>query len=158
LNNHSPFKSTGLKLALLTALLSSAGCSPGAFLSGEAGIGSLGGAAVGSAVGAVIGADKGNMTANIAANGLIGAGVGLLGGAIAHGMGEAGGKKQEIVLREAKMIDENQKEIDLLRQEVDDSTKWGRAETKSWNERYLGEDPSEPYQGPSIDYQRMGTD
>ncbi|MCC6933384.1 MAG: hypothetical protein IT292_09045 [Deltaproteobacteria bacterium] len=38
-------------------------------------------------------------------------------------------------------------EVDVLHRDIHDSTKWGQAETKPWNERYIGEESNLPYQG-----------
>ena len=125
------------------------GCSPAGLASTEGMFGGLAGAAVGSGVGALL-ADQsgGSMGKNIALNAAIGAGVGLLGGSI---LGENNLKIQrqrEIVLREAELIDENQRELDLLRGQIDESSSWGRNEVKPWNERYPAEDLQLPFDGP----------
>ena len=129
-------------------------CSPANFWSANAGLGALGGTAIGAGIGGIIGQEHGNMTANVLANGALGALGGLAAGGIYNAMLPADESQNGIVERRAVMVNENQHEIDELRQQVDDSGRWGRAEEKPWEERYLGNNPNEPYQGPGIQYDR----
>jgi hypothetical protein len=59
------------------------------------------------------------------------------------------GKASPTVVRKAQETNEQQKEIDDLRKEIYDSTKYGGGEVKSWNERYKGQNTNSPYQGPT---------
>lgn len=60
-------------------------------------------------------------------------------------------RDKPIVVRVADEEDERQKEIDELRKEIKDSTKYGGGETKDWNDRYLDHNPNDAdsYQGPT---------
>lgn len=53
------------------------------------------------------------------------------------------------VERIPRPVDATQKEIDELREEINESTKYGRGEKKDWEDRYLDHNPSTPYQGPT---------
>lgn len=41
-----------------------------------------------------------------------------------------------------------QEDIDMLRKDMADNSKWGRGEVKPWNERYKTEPSELPYLGP----------
>ncbi|MCB0344569.1 MAG: hypothetical protein KDD66_05615 [Bdellovibrionales bacterium] len=56
---------------------------------------------------------------------------------------------QQPVNRIPRPADSTQKEIDQLRKEIEESTKYGRGETKDWEDRYLDHNPNTPYQGPT---------
>lgn len=57
-------------------------------------------------------------------------------------------KPQPMVVRYPVFEGADQKEIDDTHRAINESTKNGRGEVKNWNERYLGENPALPYQGP----------
>ena len=59
-----------------------------------------------------------------------------------------------VTVREPEAIPGEIKELDALRQEVEERTTWGRGETKPWNERYEGENSGQPFQGPEKSYNR----
>jgi len=144
-------KSVVRTLSLLIIVLGlSCGCSPASYSSTEGIVGGLAGSAVGSGVGALIGSQAGNMGTNIALNAAIGGGMGLLSGAILHEHNLQVARDREIVLREAELIDENQRSIDLLRDQVNETSSWGKNEVKSWDERYPAENLELPYQGPGL--------
>ncbi len=116
-------------------------------------VGFLGGTAVGSAVGAAYGEfvdggeDVGKATAIGAAGG---AALGFLAG------GMMADENSEVVKQEARVIrkpapgpSDEQRQIDALRRYMEDRAILGGLETKPWNERYLGEEPESPYQGPA---------
>lgn len=54
------------------------------------------------------------------------------------------------VIRIPAKINSVQKEIDDIRDRTYDNTKYGRSETRPWNDRYLGNNPNYPYQGPTL--------
>ncbi|MBL7662007.1 hypothetical protein JNK13_04555 [bacterium] len=58
-------------------------------------------------------------------------------------------KPRVIVVRSPQGPTAEQIEIDELRRKQTEESILGQQETKPWNERYLGEEPSEPYQGPT---------
>lgn len=122
-------------------------CSIDSFFSRPAAIAGVTGAIVGSAVGLAIGADVGKIALNTAVNGAIGLGVGVLVGAMYY---EYSNRYQKsIVVRQAAEINQAQVDIEAMRHEVNDSTKLGQAETKSWNDRYILVYPNEPFE-PAI--------
>ena len=134
-----------LRIFAITLGLSVAvGCSPQAITSYEAVSSTVVGGVLGAGVGAAIGTAVGETAKNVAVNSAIGAGAGLLVGAMINEMNR---KQRVVVVRQAETIGENQKRIDALRKEVDDSTKWGQGEIRSWDQRYLDHNPNYPYQG-----------
>lgn len=141
---------------VFAAVCFTTGCSPAAYSSSEGIVGGLIGSAMGSGVGAYFGSVEGNMTKNILANAAIGGGLGLLGGSMMYENNLQLERQREVVVREAEMIDKNQRELDLSRERLYDSTSWGGNDSKPWNERYPAEDLELPYQGPS-QYLRPGS-
>lgn len=125
------------------------GCTAASYVSQEALTASLAGSAVGSGVGWLIGNEVGNKTQNIAVNAAIGGGLGLLAGAIINEKNVSLARKREVVLREARLMDRNQMELDRLREDLYDSTSWGRGEIRTWDKRYEETPSNRPYQGPS---------
>ena len=123
-------------------------CSPANYISQEGLSGSLIGGAVGTGVGWLIGNEVGDKSKNMAANAAIGAGVGLLSGAFVNERNIATAKKREMVVREAKMISTTQRKLDKLREELYDSSSWGKNETETWDVRYMDSSERIPYQGP----------
>ena len=59
-----------------------------------------------------------------------------------------------VIVREANPINKELKQLSEERARIDDETKLGRGETKSWNERYQGYNPERPYQGDPMHYNR----
>lgn len=137
------------KALTLAVLLSTQGCSLASYASQEAFTGGIAGAAVGSGVGWLIGEQVGNKSENIAVNAAIGAGLGLLAGAVLNERNLQLAREREVVVREAKLISKTQRELDELRENLNDSSSWGRNEVTPWDQRYWGEDPHIPYQGPT---------
>ena len=135
-------------LGLIFGSLAFFGCSPTAVTAPEGMIGTALGAAAGSGVGLLFGNKEGNTTENVIVNSAIGAGVGLLAGSLLHERNLQIAKEREVVLREARMLDSNQQDIDQLRRKVYDSSSWGANETKVWDERYEENQSNRPYQGP----------
>ncbi len=141
----------GLTISVFSLLLcaGTSGCTAASYVSQEALTASLVGSAAGSGIGWLIGNEVGSKTENIAVNAAIGGGLGLLAGAIINEKNVSLARKREVVLREARLMDRNQMDLDRLREDLYDSTSWGRAETKSWDERYQVEQSGRPYQGPT---------
>ncbi|HQH27714.1 MAG TPA: hypothetical protein PLP17_09990, partial [Oligoflexia bacterium] len=136
-----------LKGASLSMILSLHACSPASYTSTESLIGGLTGGAIGSGIGYYFGDTYGNMTDNVMLNGAPGAGIGILGGAMLADRNLVVERQREIVKREAELIDQNQRELDILRTGLYDSTSWGGNETKPWDLRYPAEDAGLPYEG-----------
>ena len=136
-----------LPLALAVSSFSASGCSAAAYGSQEAFTSGLAGGAVGSGIGYLIGDRIGNKSQNIAVNGAIGAGLGLLAGAAINERNIQLAKQREIVVREARLIGKTQMELDKLREELNESTSWGRNEVKPWDQRYTADDYPAPFQG-----------
>jgi uncharacterized protein YcfJ len=144
------FSTKLIRILSIFALCSLGGCSFASYASQEALTGALGGTAVGSAVGWVIGQEVGDTAQNVAVNAAIGTGVGILAGAALNERNIRAAQKKEVVVREARLISKNQKELDELREEIYDSSSWGRNEVQSWDQRYTGDYPSVPYQGSTL--------
>lgn len=125
------------------------GCSAGSAFTKDGGLGALIGGALGAGAGAALGDQRGEAEAGAVLGGVVGAGLGLIAGAVIHEQGEEAARKNEIIVRRAAPVSLEQREIDALREEVYDSTSWGRGEVKPWNERYRGDNPNIPYQGPA---------
>ncbi len=138
-----------VSLLALSIYFGGIGCTAASYVSQEALTASLAGSAVGSGVGWLIGNEVGNKTQNIAVNAAIGGGLGLLAGAIINEKNVSLARKREVVLREARLMDRNQHELDRLREDLYDSTSWGRAETRTWDHRYQQDSSGRPYQGPT---------
>lgn len=136
--------------SLLIISLFVSSCSPTSYISQEGMLGGLTGTLLGSGVGWYLGSEKGHMGENIALNAAIGGGLGLLGGAMLYDHNVKLVQKREVVQREARLVSQNQREIDLLRQELDDASSWGRNETQSWDRRYLDEESGYPYQSSTM--------
>lgn len=134
-----------ISFALICALTSS--CSLANYGSQEAVVGAAGGGLLGGAVGYAIAQKVGNTNKNVLTNAAIGSGLGIAAGALMNQRNVANAKKREVVIREAKLINKNQMELDKLRQEIYDSSSWGNNEVDTWDKRYEGEYKSEPFQG-----------
>ena len=130
-----------------TLLLATTSCSLATYGSQEAFTGALGGTVVGSGVGWLIGDQVGNKTENIAVNAAIGGGLGLLAGAVINERNLQVARQREVVIREARLISKTQWELDQMRENLYDSSSWGRNEVTRWDSRYLGEIPNIPFQG-----------
>lgn len=142
------FSTKLLNLSLICSLMiAQLSCSPSSYTSQEGMMGGITGTTIGAGIGWWFGKEYGKMTENILLNSAIGGGIGLLAGALLHDQNIKIARKREIVKRESIMISQNQKELDMLRERLYDSTSWGGNETKSWDERYVGEDSDYPYQG-----------
>ena len=123
-------------------------CSPGAYTSTESLMGAALGTAAGSGVGLLYANKYGNKTENILINGAIGSGVGLLAGALLHERNLKVAKERDVVLREARLIHENEKELVELRKQIESASSWGQNEPKPYDQRYPEANPNRPYQGP----------
>ena len=104
------------------------------------------GTAGGAGIGYLFSRDRGHTAENVLINGAIGASAGLLAGALLRERNVKIEQEKQVVQREARVIDENQKELDALRERVYDSTSWGRSEKKSFDQRYQIETSELPYQ------------
>lgn len=110
------------------------------------------GSAAGIGTGYIVGDNIGKQTENMLLIGGVGAGLGALAGTLLHDENVKSSQKKLAVVREARLIGENQREIDHLRRSLEDSSTWGQLEVKPWNERYVtDEDASNvPYQGVKL--------
>lgn len=137
-----------LSLSLLFALLfGGVGCSASSLLTTEGVAGTALGTIGGTGVGYFVGEQLGKKTENMALAGGIGAGLGMLVGGMLHERNVSEVRARQVLVREAQVVNENQREIDSLREKLTDSSTWGRGEVKSWNERYMGESYDIPYEG-----------
>ena len=128
--------------------LSSVGCSPSSMASPEGAVGSIITGVLGAGAGYAVGNEIGKKTENTLLGAGVGAGLGLMAGGLLHEQNLRVAKQRAVVVREAKMISRQQKELDNLREQLSESTQWGGNEVKPWNDRYWGEDSAIPYQGP----------
>ncbi|GEM_PF-5494766 len=64
------------------------------------------------------------------------------------------GGSRVVVVREPEPIPAEVAELENLRKEVNERTHYGKGETKSWNERYSGENTGRPFQGSAQGYNR----
>lgn len=124
-------------------------CSPASVLSSEGAIGGLVGGAAGTGVGYLIGEQIGKKPENMLLAGSIGSGLGLMAGGMLYERNLVAVKEKQIILRQARRVSEQQREIDRIRQQMHDSSSWGQMERKPWNERYWGDSYNSPYEGSS---------
>ena len=136
-------------LAIATLLGSGTGCSYDRMFTSEGLWGTSLGTAAGVGGGYLVGQQIGKPTENMALLGGVGAGAGLLAGGLLHEENVKASQKKLQVVREARLIGDNQREIDHLRQSLEDSSVWGQNEVKPWNERYVTDedDGYSTYQG-----------
>jgi len=59
------------------------------------------------------------------------------------------GPRREIVERVPVYASDEERQLEESREKITDSTKWGKGEVRPWEERYDGNNPSRPYQGPA---------
>lgn len=139
-------------LAVSFLISSLSACSSSSILSSEGLWGASLGTAAGAGAGYLVGDHIGKQTENMALLGGVGAGVGILAGGLLHDENVRSSQQKLAVVREARLIGENQKELDHLRQSMEDATVWGQTEVKPWNERYVTDENSSntPYQGSSV--------
>lgn len=127
-------------------------CAPGSFTSGSA----LGGTVLGAGLGAGAGAianeldDKFISSKVIGLGAGVGAGLGLLAGAAYYSDSLEEEEGTQAVRKVVYWDTTTARQIDATYQQTLESTMDGRSETKPWTERYLEENPEEPYQGPSL--------
>ena len=142
-----------LKVLAFVALCSSvAGCTSYSSIMSSEGIwGTSLGAAAGVGGGYLLGQEVGKETENMLLLGGIGAGLGALSGGLLHDENVKSSQKKLAVVREARLIGENQREIDHLRQALEDSSIWGQTEVKPWDQRYVIDEDAgyDVYQGPT---------
>ena len=137
----------GNSLILGFLLLSASACSMSSALTQEAIMGTAFGTAAGVGTGYLIGDEIGKQTENMALAGGVGAGLGLLAGGLLHEHNVKEAEQRSVLIREVKMIGENQREIDALRERLTESSTWGKGEVKPWKERYWGDNYNIPYEG-----------
>ena len=139
-------------IALFAIASSLSACSTSSLFSSEGLWGASLGTAAGAGAGYLVGQHIGKQTENMALLGGIGAGVGVLAGGLLHDENVKASQQKLTVVREARLIGENQKELDHLRQAMEDASVWGQTEVKPWNERYVTDENASntPYQGPSV--------
>lgn len=136
------FVNSTILFSLLTA-----SCSPSSMFTSEGAYSSAAGGILGTGIGYAIGQQVGKTTENMLLAGTIGSGIGLMAGGLLHEHNIAVSQKQEVLIRQVRMVDDNQREIDSLREKLHDSTSWGGNEVKPWNERYWGDNYQHPYEG-----------
>ena len=141
-----PYKEPLAIVLIIAACGLLSGCSARSYASQESMSGALVG--TGSGIGWLIGNEVGNTTENVLSNAAIGAGIGMLGGALINEQNIKTARQREVVLREARMISKNQRDLDRLREEIYDASSWGRNEIKPWDRRFQVDQPGVPYQGP----------
>ena len=140
------FRSTLFSALLICPL---AACSPSSILTSEGATGGLIGGAAGTGVGYLIGQQIGKKPENMLLAGSIGTGLGLMAGGLLYERNLVAVQEKHIILRQARRVSEQQREIDHIRQQMTDSSTWGQMERKSWNERYWGDGYNNPYEGTS---------
>ena len=143
-------KAFALRMVLFAGVtMSATGCSTDSLFTSEGLWGTSLGTAAGVGTGYLVGQHIGKPTENMALIGGIGAGAGLLAGGLLHDENVKASQKKLQVVREARLIGDNQREIDHLRQTLEDSSVWGQNEVKPWNERYVTDedDGYSTYQG-----------
>ena len=143
---------TRITTILICLSISCTSCSLVNYASQEALGGALGGSLIGGAAGYAISTQVGNAAQNVLVNGAIGTAAGLAAGAYINQRNIKNAKKREVVVREAKLINKNQYEIDELRKKVYDSSSWGNNEVETWDKVYPATNSGTPHQGSS-DYQ-----
>lgn len=141
-------KRTLYSIIASTYLIALSACSPGSYLSTESFAGTALGAAAGSGVGLLFANKVGNTAENVLINGAIGSGIGLLAGAMLHERNLEVAQQREVALREARLLHENERELTILRRQIESASSWGNNETKDFGERYPETNPNRPYQGP----------
>ncbi len=150
MKSNSLFKQT-LNVILSVGLLSVSACSASSAATGPGIIAGLVGAGAGVAAGSIIDETYELSASSMAVLGGAGAALGLIAGALIYENQQASLEEEKPTIRKASFDIQNdpqQREIDALRRQMEDDSVWGRSETKSWNDRYLGDNPSIPYQTP----------
>ena len=124
------------------------GCSANSWFSVPSAIGAAGGAVAGVAVGKQLGYNTTNA-------GLVGAGAGLLAGA-AFSEYDAYQSQPVVTIRKPDLSEVSSVQADVrTEQAAVDATKYGRAETEPWDDRYVGSNANVPYQGTAPQYQNF---
>lgn len=132
----------------LVALIALSGCSLQSASSSESLFGSLIGAGLGTASGLILAEEDAKYDGTNSA--LLGAGVGsalgLLAGGLAYDSGTFAPPPKPPLRLPVVGTNEIQYDIDNLRYDYDESQKWGRGETKPWDER-IYDNSNYPYEG-----------
>ena len=131
--------------ALLTA------CSPRSLFSSTAAIGGAIGAGAGAIGGAILAKEEDSISEKEAIVGLaaVAAAIGSTTGALVH-ENEQQKERQKYVVRQGVQASQLEKKLDKTRDEVYDSTSWGKAEIKPWEDRFETEPSRGIYQGPNF--------
>ena len=141
------FKIKNSRLILAACLIFMSGCSLGSAFTSEGALGGAIGAAGGTGVGYLIGEQIGKSTENMLLGGAVGGGLGMLAGGMLHERNVKEVRTRQVLVREMRLVDQNQRQIDALREKLRDADTWGRSEVRPWNERYWGESYDTPYEG-----------
>lgn len=138
---------------VLVALLSSIGCTQAALFQQESVFGSLLGAGTGAGIAALVAEnnlDEYMKNETIAVGGGIGAAAGLIAGGLLYDSRALEAQALRPV-RQPYLVDPTDTwSLDEAYEQVQESTKEGRGEVSPWEERYWGDTPNIPYQGPQL--------
>jgi hypothetical protein len=137
-----------LPLAVFAISLATSACSPRSLATVPAAIGGTVGAVAGAVIGKKVGGDEYDPTQAAMLGGAVGSAAGLGVGAMVYESSVEKNKRaaDKLVLRKPYYADDFQREIDALRRAEQNASKFGRSETKPWNERYIEERPPSEYQ------------
>lgn len=112
------------------------------------GIGGVTGALVGTGIGGLTGYAQGDLERGALIGGVAGAVLGTIAGGMFPESESEEAQTEKIVIRTPRYPLDTQKEIDTIRQQMEDSSILGGGEVKPWNERYQGNEVPIHYQGP----------
>jgi hypothetical protein len=136
-----------VKITIICVALAFTGCAKSGWFSPEAVIGSIAGAGAGGGIAAAVGSKSSEA---VLASAGAGAALGLVGGKLINEKRVDEDPEQQVHVIRRPAYSPNlsrQKEIDALGEQIHESGKWGRSETKHWNDRYEGERRDIPYDG-----------
>lgn len=112
------------------------------------GIGGVTGALLGTGIGGLTGYAQGDLERGAVIGGVAGAVIGTITGGMFPESESEEAQTEKIVIRVPSYPSDTQKEIDALRQRMEDDSILGGGEVKPWNERYQGNEVPIHYQGP----------
>ena len=137
------------KLLSFFMLIILCSCSAQSAASSTALLAGLIGGGAGVAGGAIIGQNDRSIGAKrgAVALGTVGALLGATAGSVAR-QNEIDAQRETYFKREPYETDQRQLEIDKFREQVYESSSWGRNEVRPYEERYVILDENPPYQGP----------
>lgn len=136
-----------ISLFFLLTVISLSACAPSSMFTQEGLVTSSFGAAAGTGAGYLIGKQIGKKTENMLLGAATGSALGLMAGGLLHENNIRSAQQREVLIRQARMVGSTQKELDILREQLYDSTRWGGNEVKPWEERYWGDFHGHPYEG-----------